>query len=76
MTAHRFSVSWSYREGERIVRRTLHNYNVDPCIEAARLINNNPYSSDVEVLNVDSGERVDWSASIGRVLYVAPEPAL
>ncbi len=69
MTAIKYSTSWLYREGDKTVRRTLSSYTLAPCIEAARLIDSNPYTSDVEVLEVDTGKSIDWKGKIGRVLY-------
>lgn len=69
LTAMRYAVSWVYREDDKSVRRTLYHNTEIPCIEAARLISNNPYSSDVEVTEVDSGKAVEWKApGIGRVI--------
>jgi len=69
MTASKYCVVWCYREGDRTVRRTLHSAQVEPCVEAARLINGNPFAFEVEVLESDSGKRVEWEASeIGRIV--------
>ena len=72
MTAVKYCVVWCYREGEKTVRRTLHSYEQTACIEAARLLNGNPYTSDIEVLETDTGRSIDWTApGIGRVLHEA-----
>ena len=69
LTSAKFSVSWVYREGDDMIRRFLSSPKAEPCIEAARLMNANPYVSDVEVLEIDTGSVVDWAApGIGKVL--------
>lgn len=74
-TSVKYCVAWCYREGEATVRRTLHSYKLAPCIEAARLLFGNPYVSDIEVLETDTGKAMDWAVpSTGRVLY-DPQPA-
>ncbi len=71
----KYYVSWRYREGdsslesgEILVHRALFSNCVEPCIEAARLIQCNPYTFDVAVINSDTNEPVEWCAKIGRVI--------
>lgn len=69
LTSNRFAVSWLYQERDRMVRRHLYNYTAEPCIEAARIISGNPYASEIEVREVDTGKEVSWeSAQVGEVL--------
>lgn len=69
MTSSKYCVVWCYREGDTAVRRTLHSATVDGCIEAARLISNNVYAFEIQVLESDTGKSIDWEQrQIGRVL--------
>jgi hypothetical protein len=66
-----YSVFWSYREGDKSVCRRLSSYSVEPCIEAARLIDGNPYSSDIKVIELETARSIDWKApGNGQVLCV------
>ena len=69
LTAVKYCVVWSYREGDLAVRRTLYSASPRPCIEAARIISGNPYTFDVEVLEVDTGKKLSWEFPIGHVLF-------
>lgn len=68
----KYAVTWTYREGAEPVYRELYQFTREPCIEAARLIFSSPYSSDIKVLEVDTGISVPWEASrIGEVVVRA-----
>lgn len=60
ITATKFAVSWVYEESGTVVRRTLHSTNAVACIECARLLNQHPFVSQIEVLESDTGKSVDW----------------
>lgn len=69
MTSSKYAVMWTYREGDTAVCRALHSSQLEPCIEAARLISSNPYASEINVVESDTGKLMDWGASeIGRVV--------
>jgi hypothetical protein len=72
MTSVRYSVSWCYREGGKTVRRIFYSAKTKPCVEAGRLIDDNPFAFDIEVIEADTGRMVEWKApSIGTVLVRA-----
>lgn len=72
MTTSKFYVTWCYTDGKNSIRRALHSTKVEPCIEAARLINGNPYAFEIGVFESDSGKEVNWEAGIGIVLTENP----
>jgi hypothetical protein len=73
LTSSKFYVTWCYTDGKNSIRRALHSTKIEPCIEAARLINGNPYASEIGVFGSDSGEEFDWKApGIGVVLVESP----
>lgn len=70
ITSTKYCVLWAYRAGDEHVRRQLHSAKLEPCIEAARLMNGNPYVMDVQVLETDTGKSMDWQPErIGQVIY-------
>lgn len=69
MTLVKYSLTWTYHEGDKSVRRTLLSFKSSACIEAARVLNGNPYCSEIEVHEVDSEKLVDWTPpGVGYVL--------
>jgi hypothetical protein len=73
MTSSKYCVAWCYTDGHRSIRRTLHSSTSEACIEAARLFNGNPYVFDIEVLETDSGKRIEWTATGIGVVFVSLE---
>jgi len=69
----RYGVSWVFRCGDRVVRRHLFSDKVETCIEGARIIAQNPNSSEVEVAEVSTGAPVDWRPARPWLVLVGDE---
>jgi hypothetical protein len=73
MTTPTYQVSWSFREGDTTVRRGLRMDHVAPCVEAARILDGNPYVSEIEVYDLVGDRTVEWAGDgSGRILYREP----